>query len=115
LAREILVLEAPFLALEIRKLELLPEPIDDIVDPKLQHELVPALVIAAFALLVALLGARRDENVAGLTLALSYAARRIVVAQPKAVVLEEADGYAQRARGAAPEHVELGDELGKLR
>jgi hypothetical protein len=80
-ARVVVVLDRALLDLEVRQLQLLPEPIDDVVDLELEDELITALLVAAGAF-CRLAVARRHELVAGLAGALADALRLLGVAQP---------------------------------
>src|SRR5688572_1281526 len=111
-ARVIVVLDGPRLDLQVRQLQLLPEPVDDVVDLELQDELVAALLVAARALRRRSV-ARLDELVAGLAGALADAFGLLGVAQAQARVLEETNRDLDRAIGARQE-LAARDELGQL-
>ena len=112
LARVVVLAHRAALDLEVRELQLLPEPIDDVVDLELEHELVAALVVAALAF--ARVAVRRiREHVAGLAVALADAAALARVAQAEARVLEETDRHLDGAVGAW-QHVAVRDQLGQL-
>src|SRR6185436_711209 len=111
-ARVVVVLHRARFDLEIRELQLLPEPIDDIVDLELQDELITALLVATGALRRRAV-ARLDELIAGLAGALAYAFGLLGVAQAQARVLEEADGNLDGAVGARQELAPR-DQLGEF-
>src|SRR5690606_19233914 len=99
------------LDLEIRQLQLFPEPVDDVVDLELEDELIAALVVAARTLARAALR-RPREHVARLAVTLADALRLVLAAQPEAPVLEKAYGDLDRRIGTR-EDVALRDELGQ--
>ncbi len=86
--------------LQIGQLHLFPEPVDDVVDLDLQHELNLTLVLTTGPLLArALIGARIGQHVPGLGSALTDTLGLAGSPQPKVVVLEHAhrDAYGARA------------------
>src|SRR5690606_13871580 len=109
----VLLAQRAGLELQVRELQLLPEPIDDVVDLELEHELVAALLVAALALAAAFRAARGRELVAGLRVALADAGALALVAQAEPGMLEEADRHLNRPV-AARENVDLRDQVGEL-
>src|SRR5690606_4583906 len=113
LPRVVLLAHRAALHRQVRQLQLLPEPIDDVVYLELEHELVAAVLVAAFALAVALAVPRRRELVAGLRVALADTGALPLVAQPEARMLEEPDRHLNGAV-AAREDVDLRDQVRQL-
>jgi hypothetical protein len=111
LAREVLVAQGAGLDLQVGQLELFPQPIDDVVDLELEHELIAAFVVTPGAFAVALRGPR--EHVAGLAVALADTLALAGLAQPEPRMLEEVHGHLHRAVGTR-HHLAVRDELGKL-
>src|SRR5690606_5667697 len=97
-ARVVVLAQAARLDLEIRQLQLFPEPVDDVVDLELEDELIAALVVAARTLARTALR-RPREHVARLAVTLADALRLVLAAQPEAPVLEKAYGDLDRRIG----------------
>src|SRR5512145_199423 len=76
------------LGLEVRELELLPQPVDDLIDLELDHEADFAVARAGLATLVVFF-ACGAQHVARLALALTGAGMRVGIEQAEARVLEE--------------------------
>src|SRR5205823_78809 len=77
------------LGLELRQLQLLPQPVDDLVDLQLDHEADLAVAGAArLALLLAFFPSGL-QDVAGLAAALAGALLYLRLGEPQARVLEE--------------------------
>src|SRR5262249_15129784 len=85
--------------LQIRQLHLFPEPVDDVVDLELQHELDFAFVLSARALLArSTLTLRSLQNVARLRSALAGTLLLLRFAQTEVIVLEHAHRNAHGLR-----------------
>ena len=79
------------LGLELRQLQFLPQPVDDLVDLQLDDEPDLAVAGAAGAALLVALIARRLQHVARLSFALAGALLRLRLGKAKTRVLEELD------------------------
>src|SRR5574341_426708 len=99
--------------LELRELELLPEPVDDLIDLELDDELDFAVARAAGPAFGIALFARRLQHVAGRALALAGAGPGLRIEQAKARVLEELDGHDDRAVFRPADEVRSREELGQ--
>src|SRR5687768_2896477 len=100
------------LGLQLGKLELFPQPVDDLVDLELHHEADLAVAgAAAFARLAAFFLARL-QHVARLAAALARALAGLRVEQPEARVLEKLDRH--RHGAVRPrDQVRAGEEVGQ--
>src|SRR5690606_28284068 len=96
--------------LQVRQPHLLPEPVDDVVDLDLEHELQLPVFSAARTLASALVAGRRAEHVARLHVALADAVRLARAPQAEVVVLEDPHRNADRSR-ALVDHVPAGNDL----
>src|SRR5882672_7920328 len=100
--------------LQVGKLHLLPQPIDDVVDFEFQHELDFTLVLAALAFLAraTLLGGV-GKYIARLGLSLARALLFLGTAEPEVIVLQHPHRDAHRAR-AFIDDISAGDYLRQM-
>src|SRR5690606_1210850 len=96
--------------LQVRKLHLLPEPADDVVDLDLEEQLQLAFLAPAGTLARALIARRRAEHIARLHVALADALGLVRSPEPEVVVLEDPHGNPHGPR-AFVDHVPAGNDL----
>src|SRR5690606_8553016 len=101
LARPVVLFRLALLCLQIRQLHLVPEPVDDVVDAKLERVLDGAVFVAALAALLLAFLLRAADAIAGLGLPLPDALLLVRVAEPEAIVFEHPHRHAHRARASA--------------
>ena len=101
------------LRFEIRQLHLFPQPVDDVVDAKLECVLDAAVFVAALSALVAVLLLRAADAIAGFGLTLSDTLLLVRRSQSEAIVLEHAHRHAHGAR-ATREDIRARDDLRQM-
>src|SRR5207247_5221820 len=89
------------LGLELRELELLPQPVDDLVELELHDEADLAVVGAARLALLAAFLAAGLQHIAGLAAPLARALLHRSVGEPQPRVPEELDRHRHRAPAGA--------------
>src|SRR5439155_26149890 len=97
------------LGFEIGQLELLPQPVDEIIELELDHQLEFALAGTALAGLVARAGLRGSQDVADFSLALARAAFRLGIREPEPRMLEHAHRNPYGALGGIRDEVAAGE------
>src|SRR5699024_1620470 len=97
--------------LEVGQLQLVPDPVDDILDLEFQHEAQFTVAAAAGTRLALALRLALAVDVAGFAGTLADAGFLFRAAQPEAVVFEETYGYPDRAVRRAAENIGAGDQV----
>ena len=100
--------------LQVGKLHLLPQPVDNVIDLEFEQELDFALVLATLALLARppLLGGIR-KYIAWLGFALTGSLLLLGAPQPEVIVFEHPDGDAHSAR-ALVDDIRAGNNLRQM-
>jgi hypothetical protein len=101
------------LGLELGKLELLPQPVDDLVELELDDEANLAVVRAAGLALLTAFFASGLEDVAGLAASLAGALVDLGFGEAQPRMLEEFDRYRHRAAARTGHQVGARQELGQ--
>lgn len=102
--------------LQVRQLEGVPQPVEDVVDGKLQQQAHRPLAIAAWRTALACGGrARRAQEIAGLAFALARAHAVARRRQAKMRMFEQAHGHLHRTLLRSADQVRRGDQFGQVR
>jgi hypothetical protein len=110
-AHPVAVVGRPNARLQVRQLHFLPQPVDDVVDLDLQHQLDATIALTALTFLRTLAGRTAiGQYVAGFRLALAHALGITRVEQPEMVVLQHPHRHPHGARRII-DHIAVGDDL----